>query len=139
MIPMAKGDMYYFGSDDQTWRTQGWDEIFRQKMPKHRLSVLYPSFGDGLNPCFTDKWVETAGLFPEYFRHFGPDTWYVDIARRAGQLVHVPEVRMDHKRMSDDTYNRIRAGEDGGFASHKLDETVGERQFLADKVRAAIG
>lgn len=138
MIPLAKGDMYYFGSDDQTWKTQGWDEIFRENMPEHGLSVLFPSLGDAINPVFTDKWVEMVGLFPEYFRHFGPDTWYVDIARRAGQLKHVPEVRMDHKRQTDATYNRIRAGEDGTFATKKLDETRQEREELAQKIKTFL-
>jgi hypothetical protein len=133
-----ESDMYYFGSDDITWETEGWDLIFKEKMPAHGLAVLYPDMGDSCNPCFTRKWVETVGLFPDYFKHFGPDTWYVDIAKRAGTLINVPEVRMTHQRVRDDTYTRTRADGDGMFAKRMLDETRDERQNLSEKVRALI-
>ena len=131
-------DMYYFGSDDITWETPGWDEIFRQKMPEHGLAVLYPDMGDSCNPCFTRKWVETVGLWPEYFKHFGPDTWYADIAKRAGTLIRVPEVRMKHERVRDATYTRTRADGDGIFAQRMLDETQEERAQLAQKVKTLL-
>lgn len=134
----AKGDMFYFGSDDIIWETQNWDEIFREKMPAHGLAVLYPDMGDSCNPCFTRKWVETVGFFPDYFKHFGPDTWYADIAKRAGQLIRVPEVRMTHQRVRDATYDRTRADGDGMFAQRMLDETKEERQQLADKIKTMI-
>ena len=131
-------DMYYFGSDDITWETPGWDEIFREKMPEHGLAVLYPDMGDSCNPCFTRKWVETVGLWPEYFKHFGPDTWYADIAKRAGTLIRVPEVRMKHERVRDATYTRTRADGDGMFAQRMLDETQEERAQLAQKVKTLL-
>ena len=134
----AKGDMFYFGSDDITWETPGWDEIFRQKMPEHGLAVLYPDMGDSCNPCFTRKWVETVGLWPEYFKHFGPDTWYADIAKRAGTLIRVPEVRMRHERVQDETYRRTRADHDGQFAQRMLNETADKRQALAEKIKTLL-
>jgi hypothetical protein len=135
MLQLAMGDMFYFGSDDITWETPGWDDLFRRKMPNHDLAVLYPDMGDSCNPCFTRKWVETVGLWPEYFKHFGPDTWYADIAKRAGTLISVPEVRMRHERVRDETYTRTRADGDGMFAQRMLDETREERQQLAEKIR----
>lgn len=138
LLTHANGDMFYFGSDDITWVTDGWDEIFREKMPAHELAVLYPDMGDSCNPCFTRKWVETVGLFPEYFKHFGPDTWYADIAKRAGTLIKVPEVKMKHERIRDEIFARTRADGDALFARFKLEETQDERQLLAEKVRALI-
>lgn len=134
----ALGDMFYFGSDDFRWITKAWDQMFREAMPSHGLSVLYGTAGDSCNPCFTRKWVDTVGLFPDYFKHFGPDTWYADIAKRAGVLVHVPYVRFSHQRVQDETYHRTRADGDGIFAKRMLDETQEERQQLAEKVKAAI-
>lgn len=134
LYSLAKGDLFYFGSDDITWETKGWDLIFEQRMPEHKLAVLYPKMGDSCNPCFTRKWVETVGLFPDYFKHFGPDTWYADIAKRAGVLIHVPEVRMAHNRVQDGTYYRTRADSDATFARMMLDETQDERQRLSEKI-----
>jgi hypothetical protein len=138
MMGLAKGDLFYFGSDDITWVTQDWDEIFREKMPEHGLAVLYPDMGDSCNPCFSRKWVETVGLWPEYFKHFGPDTWYADIAKRAGTLIRVPEVKMKHERVRDETYSRTRADGDGLFAQRMLDETQEERQKLAEKIKTLL-
>ena len=138
LYSLAKGDMFYFGSDDITWETPGWDEIFRKKMPSHGLAVLYPDMGDSCNPCFTRKWVETVGLWPEYFKHFGPDTWYADIAKRAGTLIRVPEVRMRHERVQDETYRRTRADHDGQFAQRMLNETAEEREALALKIKTLL-
>lgn len=134
LYSLARGDLFYFGSDDITWETNGWDSIFKEKMPEHGLAVLYPKMGDSCNPCFTRKWVETVGLFPDYFKHFGPDTWYADIAKRAGVLIHVPEVRMAHNRVQDGTYYRTRADSDATFARMMLDETQDERQRLSEKI-----
>jgi hypothetical protein len=138
LYSLAKGDMFYFGSDDITWETPGWDEIFRKTMPAHGLAVLYPDMGDSCNPCFTRKWVETVGLWPEYFKHFGPDTWYADIAKRAGTLIRVPEVRMRHERVQDETYRRTRADHDGQFAQRMLNESADERQKLAEKIKTLL-
>jgi hypothetical protein len=138
LYSLAKGDLFYFGSDDITWETEGWDLIFKEKMSTHGLAVLYPDMGDSCNPCFTRKWVETVGLFPDYFKHFGPDTWYADIAKRAGTLINVPEVRMTHQRVRDETYTRTRADGDGMFAQRMLDETKEERQRLAEKVKTLL-
>lgn len=132
--PIDPMQLFYFGSDDITWETNGWDSIFKEKMPEHGLAVLYPKMGDSCNPCFTRKWVETVGLFPDYFKHFGPDTWYADIAKRAGVLIHVPEVRMAHNRVQDGTYYRTRADSDATFARMMLDETQDERQRLSEKI-----
>ena len=134
----ADGDMLYFGSDDMTWETKDWDLIFEKHMPEHGLAVLYASMGDSCNPCFTRKWVDTVGLFPAYFKHFGPDTWYADIAKRAGVLVRVPEVKFDHQRVQDATYHRTRADGDGVFAKRMLDETAEKRQKLAEKVKEVL-
>ena len=136
--PIDPMQLFYFGSDDITWETPGWDEIFRKAMPEHGLAVLYPDMGDSCNPCFTRKWVETVGLWPEYFKHFGPDTWYADIAKRAGTLIRVPEVRMRHERVQDETYRRTRADHDGQFAQRMLNETAEEREALALKIKTLL-
>lgn len=137
---IAKGDMMMFGCDDFIWKTKGWDRIFREKMPAHGLAVLHYNDGHNkaINPVFTRKWVEMTGLFPSYFKHFGADTWVIDTARRAGQLISVKEVLIEHTKVKDETFNRSRANGDASFASTKLDQHVAERQAMADKIRHAV-
>lgn len=139
---LAKGDLMMFGCDDFLWKTKGWDSIFKSRMPAHGLSVLYymdrPGSAKAINPVFTRKWLEMTGLFPAYFKHFGADTWVIDTARRAGQLVAVKDVLIEHQKVEDDTYRRSRSSGDATYAQKKLDQHMTERQALADKIKHAI-
>lgn len=139
---LAKGDLMMFGCDDFIWKTKGWDRIFKARMPAHGLSILYymdrPGAAKAINPVFTRKWVELTGLFPAYFKHFGADTWVIDTARRAGQLIAVKEVLIEHQKVEDDTYRQSRSSGDAIYASRMLDEHALERQALADKIKHAI-
>ena len=84
LASLAKGDLMFFGSDDFRWKTKGWDRIFREKMPAHNLSVLYPNDmpggAKGLSPCFSRRFMDETGLFPDVFEHFGPDTWVIAVS-----------------------------------------------------------
>lgn len=140
---LAKYDMMMFGTDDLVWHTKGWDEKFRNAMPEHGLSVLYPSTLPNQNakamvPVFTRKFVEATGLFPDYFEHFGPDTWVVSIARLAGTLQHVKEVYIEHQKVHDVTYSRSRSGGDSTRAKKYLDGSQDELKKLAEKLKRLI-
>lgn len=136
---LATGDLMFFGCDDFIWQTKGWDRIFEEKMPDHKLSVLFPRDQKGANksitPCFSRRWVKETGLFPDDFNHFGPDTWVIDTARKAGTLIRVEEVLISHTKVKDDTFHRSRSGGDAGKAKKLLDDRDSERQNIANKIK----
>lgn len=142
LAKLAKGDLMMFGSDDITWHTKGWDRIFRSRMPQHQLAVLYYMDMRGgaksQNPVFSRKWMEFTGLFPDTFRHFGPDTWIVDTARRAGQLIRVEDVWIEHRRIKDETHHRARGNNDANHAKTHLDMKVDSREAMAKRIKEAI-
>ena len=140
LLKVARGDLFYFGSDDQNWETVGWDTRFAELMPEDGLSVLYPrdmeSGQKGMNPVWSRKFADLFGHYPDYFVHFGPDTWLIDIARRAGTLIHAKDVFIRHKRLKDATHSNLRQGGDASFAKNKLDQTEGERQKIAEQIKS---
>ncbi len=141
---IAKHDMMMFGTDDLIWHTKGWDEQFRKAMPEHGLAVLYPSTMPNKNakamvPVFTKRFALLTGLFPDYFEHFGPDTWVVSVARLAGTLTHVKDVYIEHKKVQDVTYSRSRKDGDGDRAKKYLTSHDHELKKLAKLVRSEIG
>jgi len=139
LLKVAKGDLFYFGSDDQRWETQGWDTRFAELMPEDGLSILYPRDMENgqksINPVWSRKFADLFGHYPDYFEHFGPDTWLIDIARRAGTLIPAKDVFIRHQRIKDATYGRVRASHPGGGAQKKLIETEGERQQIAEQIK----
>ncbi len=136
---LAKGDLMFFGCDDFVWKTPGWDKIFAEKMPEHGLSVLFPRDQKGANksitPCFSKRWIEVTGLYPDEFDHFGPDTWVIDTARKAGTLISVQEVLITHTKVKDDTFQRARANGDSTKAKKILTDKESERQQIANKIK----
>jgi hypothetical protein len=142
LASLATGNLLMFGSDDITWKTPGWDRIFREKMPAHELAVLYYMDMRGAaksqNPVFSRKWMEFTGLFPDLFQHFGPDTWIIDTARRAKQLIRVDEVWIEHRKIKDATHARARQNGDANHAKSLLDARVGERQAMATRIGEAV-
>lgn len=140
LLKAASGDLFYFGSDDQRWETEGWDLRFKELMPEDGLSVLYPRDMEngqkGMNPVWSRKFADLFGHYPEYFVHFGPDTWLIDIARRAGTLIHAKDVFIRHKRLKDETHKSLRETGDANFAQKKLQDTEGERQKIAEQIKS---
>lgn len=140
LLKGARGDLFYFGSDDQRWETPGWDLKFKELMPEDGLSVLYPrdvrGGQKGMNPVWSRKFADLFGHYPDYFVHFGPDTWLIDIARRAGTLINVKDVLITHRKVKDDTYHSLRQTSDASFAQKKLMETEGERQKIAEQIKS---
>ena len=139
LLKVAKGDLFYFGSDDQVWETVGWDTRLAELMPDDGLSVLYPRDMEkgqkGMNPVWSRKFADLFGHYPDYFVHFGPDTWLIDIARRAGTLIHAKDVFIRHKRLRDATHSNLRQSGDANFAQKKLMETQDERQKIAEQIK----
>lgn len=140
LLKTAKGDLFYFGSDDQRWETEGWDLRFAALMPEDGLSIIYPrdqkQGQKGMNPCWSRKWSNLFGHYPNYFQHFGPDMWLIDIARRAGTLIKADDVYIAHKRIKDDTHHRVRQTNDANFAKDKIVQTESQRQEIAEKIKS---
>jgi hypothetical protein len=131
------------GSDDFLWRTQGWDEILRQKTKEHPIACFY--FNDGRENCdsripiVTRGFYEVAGYFPRYFHHFYGDTWVAEIADKAGCLYYAPEVVIEHmhpkfgKSQWDDVYASR------GKPDHETwKRTQGERDALVERLKRAL-
>jgi len=140
LLKKAKGDLFYFGSDDQRWETEGWDTRFAELMPEDGLSILYPrdipGGQKGMNPCWSRKFADLFGHYPEEFVHFGPDQWLVDIARRAGTLINVKDVLISHRRIKDETHHRVRQNSDASFATARLGQLENKRQEIAEKIKS---
>ncbi len=140
LLKGARGDLFYFGSDDQRWETDGWDLRFKELMPEDGLSILYPRDMEhgqkGMNPVWSRKFADLFGHYPDYFEHFGPDTWLIDIGRRAGTLIHAKDVFIRHLRIKDETYKRLRKSISGDTAQKQLLETQDERQKIAEQIKS---
>ena len=141
---MFPKSIMFMGADDMIWETQDWDELVEQRMASHNLSVIYPcdtilKGNKGFAPFFTQRFVEVTGLFPDSFRHFGPDTWVIDIARMAGTLVWAKDVLIRHARDKYDiTGNRERKLDPKERAEKIVREGEEERRKLAAKIKALI-
>ena len=144
LAEQAKGDIMFFGCDDFVWRTKGWNKIAEQKMPAHQLSVLCPrdmpnvKVNKSQSPMFTKRLIEVAGWWPDGFNHFGPDTWLVDIGRKADQLIFLDDVLIEHVKVHDATYSRARENGDGGKAKDILNNTAKDRERIAAKIKELI-
>ena len=143
LVDIAKGDILFFGCDDFEWKTRFWNTIFEETMPSHGLSVSCPSDlpngkNKSMSPAFTKRFVEEIGYWDERFQHFGPDTWMIDVARRAGTLIFVKNVHISHAKVGDATYKRARENNDGSNAMKILNETVDKRQKMADKIKTLV-
>lgn len=116
-------DILMMNGDDVLFRTPGWDDKVLDCFAKYRdgLALVYPADGNGNqggdghvrgNHWFvTRRWVEVVGNFcPPLFEHFCSDTVPERIAERAGRLVYLPEVLVEHmhfkykKAERDETY-----------------------------------
>lgn len=114
----ANGDMFMLAGDDCIFKTQGWDDRFKEVVPDDGIYCVAPHDGreDNSFPHFAvgRKWVETLGYFvPPIFFHWYVDSWTTDLARRIDRLFYLPNVLVDHvkpgvRAEKDETFWRLR-------------------------------
>lgn len=148
----AKGDIFWHGGDDVTFRTEGWDEIVRDAFPADGIAFVH---GHDLSPnghwlgthgFLRREWVDAVGYFlPPYFSSDYNDVWLVDVSDLIDRHVYVPIVTEHHhpdfnKSEKDQTYHdRIeRHVADDMDGLYRSPEMVANRMVDADKLRAVM-
>jgi glycosyltransferase involved in cell wall biosynthesis len=115
LAKQASGEAMMCFHDDMVAVTQGWDRRFRELLREDPYRVLYfkddPKRHRGLTePVVSRKWWELGGFYPDFFHHYGGDTFGVHIAEMLGKLVFVQDVVLEHRHFKngsapyDDTY-----------------------------------
>lgn len=147
MLEMVETPYFMVGSDDIQFETKGWDGKFLSAMPKDDLAVLYGSdhAKQNCNHFFSSmKWHRLVGMWPDIFRHFGPDGWVTEVGKLCNRLIKVPDIVVEHlhykygKGEVDETYLRARRGGDGS-TSLKLISSMHDQQLRdAKKILSAI-
>lgn len=147
LLPHARGEWIFFCSDDHLVKTKGWDVRLKAHLPDG-MGVVYPKDHperpSSTTPITTKKWLDLCGPWPTRFqRHFGLDTWLVDIARRAGRLRWAEDVLILHKKKRygydmDATHYRIREGNEQHEMRIWIDQTSPDRQAIADRIKLAL-
>lgn len=95
----AQGDYLMLGSDDIRFDTVGWDRILQDALPPDGIGLAWAADGwkNAANHfVFGRKWFELTGLWPNVFRHFGPDTYMRKIAEKLKRAYFVPSVHIAH-------------------------------------------
>ena len=136
---LAKHDFIFWGSDDMRWVTQDWDQKLKDKMPEHGLGVVFADDQRGGSlPFFTKKFRDLTGLYPDKFKHFGPDHWIREVAQYAGVEILANDVKLTHRQnKSDETGARERRLDDVN-AKGFLTKTEDQRKAIAQKIRDAL-
>ena len=116
----SSGEILMYGADDIVFRTNGWDEIVRNRFKtlKQNFGLVY---GDDLSP--NSPQIATHGfvskeltcllgwLLPPFFKDQFADTYLTRITRMSGILSYVPELKIEHmhptwgKKDSDQSYD----------------------------------
>jgi hypothetical protein len=147
LVGLVKTPYAMLGSDDIEFKTQDWDEKLLAKMPGDDLALVFGADGYN-NSCnhflFSMKWHKLVGIFPDKFRHFGPDGWAGDVAIRCKRRIMVDSVLVEHRHYKnrkaepDDTYRRSREGNDPSQSAAVLRSTSEQRALDAQKILKAI-
>ena len=142
-------NMYFMnGADDMIFNTQGWDDILSRKLTEHPYSLYY--FDDGIQheglatfAVISQQWISLMGyFFPEEIRHNYIDTYIFDVAKRAGTLVYIPEVKLTHfhftidNSLYDQTYAEAEQhwGVDAEAYNNSTDKRIAEAQRIKEKI-----
>jgi hypothetical protein len=138
--------IYGLSADDFVFETPGWDRQIRQALTElpERLGLVYAD--DGIQgerlataPFLSAEWIECLGdVLPGNYQHMFCDTEVTDIARRAGLLCFLPDVRIAHRHHLagfapfDATYERSSVTMAQGRT--EFEARSAERQRLADRL-----
>ncbi len=141
--------IYGFCADDFRFETPGWDTAIRRAaadLPE-RLGLVHGD--DGLQrerlavaPFVTAEWIACVGdPLPGNYQHMYCDTEISEIARSAGLLRFLPDVKITHHHplggevVVDATYERSATTTSAGRA--EFERRVGERLRLAERLEEA--
>jgi hypothetical protein len=146
---LTSGSMYFMnGADDMVFDTVGWDDILYQRLAAHPYALYY--FDDGIQheglatfAVVSQHWITQMGyFFPENIRHNYIDTYIYDVARRAGALVYIPEVKLKHLHFTinntlyDKTYADAERhwGVDAEAYNNSTDKRIAEAQRIRERI-----
>jgi hypothetical protein len=145
----SEGSIVHMTADDLVFHTKGWDNVVRDAMFGYPWRVLhyrddYKNEEMALNPFVSRTWVEKLGYIHPGFQHFYSDTWFEDIARRAGVLHYRPDLHIaqEHPKLGtaewDATYTKNRKPERMQNDRRVWEETSEERQRLSEYIRGQL-
>jgi hypothetical protein len=150
MASQLKDDDLYFmnGADDMVFDTMAWDDILSTRILNHAYGLYY--FDDGIQhegmatfAIVSQHWIKKIGyFFPEHIMHNFIDTYIHDVAKRAGTLVYIPEVKLIHHHFTlnsallDKTYQD--AEQYWGHDLEAFETSVEKRMQEAELIKSLI-
>ena len=143
---VSQGSIVHMTADDLVFLSKGWDMLLRDAFFGYPWRCIhyrddYKNEEMALNPFVSRTWVTTLGYIHKDLQHFYSDTWFEDIARRAGVLHYLPEVhiRQEHPKLGtaewDTTYLKNRVPARRAHDQRVWDETSEERQRLSEIIK----
>lgn len=146
----SQGNILHMTADDLVFRTKGWDNVVRDAMFGYPWRVLhyrddYKNEEMALNPFVSRTWYKNLGYIHPRLMHFYSDTWFEDIARRAGVLHYRDDLHItqEHPKLGtaawDTTYTKNRAPERVAHDRRVWEETIEERQRLSEYIKGHLG
>lgn len=145
----SSGDIVMFAGDDLIFRTDGWDEVVREKFEEIPDRIIFVHGDDGVwqanfgtHGFLHRRWCDALGyVVPPYFACDWSDTWVNEVANRLNRRVYIP-ILIEHmhpnhgKAPEDKTHEERRARDDRGALynslAHKREEDI---QKLAALIR----
>lgn len=145
----SQGSILHMTADDLVFRTKGWDNVVRDAMLGYPWRVLhyrddYKNEEMALNPFISRTWYTHLGYIHPQLKHFYSDTWFEDIARRAGVLHYREDlhIQQEHPKLGtaawDETYRKNRDPERVAHDRRVWEETTEERQRLSEYIRGHL-
>lgn len=101
---VATGDICMLCGDDVVFRTQGWDDIIRNRFENIPDKIAYVYVDDGafhgaagIHGFLHRNWIEVLGyVTTSIFIYNWADIWIDEIAKILNRHVYVPEVVIEH-------------------------------------------
>lgn len=153
LLPYATGDIIVPFSDDQVFRTTGWDMIVRRSLSQFPDKIVLLNCEDGADQpqlltvttfILHRRIIDTLGyLFPPYFDAYRTDEWFTDVFKAINRILPTP-ILIEHLHYSlgkspmDKTYKDMEVKSVKGDVYAKYHELAPERLEDIEKLRRAM-
>ena len=123
LYSQAKGEIVMYAGDDIEFRTNGWDQIVRDKFEEFedKIALVYgdddATHGEkiAIHGFLHRNWINAVGTWVAPGRGSLYDYWHTEVARKVGRLVFVKGLVIAHihyrqgaaSAMFDDTYKYV--------------------------------
>lgn len=123
LYSQAQGEIIMYAGDDVEFRTDGWDQIVRNKFEESEDKIILV-YGDddathgeniAIHGFLHRNWINAVGSWVAPGRGSLYDYWHTEVARKIGRLVFIKELTIAHihyrqgaaTAVFDDTYKFV--------------------------------